>query len=115
MNQIIVKGIKGYGFHGCMDEEAKIGQLYIVDIMLDTDFKEAAENDKLSLTVDYVELNRIVQEELKIRSRLIESVTYKIAERIKSIDMVHAVEVRVCKPAPPINGDVESVCTIVTL
>lgn len=115
MNRIAVEGIKGYGFHGCMDEEAKIGQLYVVDILIDTDFHAAAQGDDLSLTVDYVEVNKIAQEELKKRAKLIEAVAYRIAERVKNLNGVEKVEVRVCKPSPPINGDVDRVCTSVTL
>ena len=115
MNEIQVNGIKGYGYHGCMDEEALIGQLYVVDVKLWADFLEAAEEDDLTKTVDYVEVNRIVQQQLKHRSKLIETVTLRIAKELKSIELVQKVEVTVCKPSPPINGDVESVCTTVTL
>lgn len=115
MNRITVEGIKGYGFHGCMDEEAKIGQLYVVDVYIDTDFMEAAREDSLELTVDYVLVNRIVKEELARRSKLIETVALRIAERIKEDEKVKQVEVKVCKPSPPINGDVDRVCTSVTL
>ena len=115
MNKISVEGIKGYGYHGCMDEEARIGQHYVVDVHMKTDFLEAAEEDDLSKTVDYVEVNKVVKEELAHRSKLIETVSLRLAPRTLSIDNVQAVEVKVCKPAPPINGDVDRVCTIVTL
>lgn len=115
MNRISVEGIKGYGYHGCMDEEARIGQPYVVDVHMETDFMAAAEEDNLSKTVDYVEVNRIVKEELAQRAKLIENVALRIAKRIKSLERVQSVEVRVCKPAPPINGDVDRVCTSVTL
>lgn len=115
MNRISVVGIKGYGYHGCMDEEARIGQHYVVDVFMETDFMEAAENDDLSQTIDYVDIHKVVKEELGQRAKLIENVALRIAKRIKSIERVYSVEVRVCKPAPPINGDVDRVCTTVTL
>ncbi|MCL4133357.1 UNVERIFIED_CONTAM: hypothetical protein GTU68_041180 [Idotea baltica] len=98
-----------------MDEEARIGQQYVVDVYIDTDFMEAAEQDNLSKTVDYVEVNRIVKEELAKRAKLIENVALRIAKAIKLDKKIKRVEVRVCKPAPPINGDVDRVCTSVTL
>ncbi len=115
MNRISVEGIKGYGYHGCMDEEARIGQQYVVDVHMDTDFMEAALEDDLSKTVDYVEVNKIVKEELAKRSKLIEHLALRIAQRIQEMERVQTVEVKVCKPAPPINGDVDRVCTTVTL
>lgn len=115
MHKISVEGIKAYGFHGCMDEEARIGQPYIVDVHLNVDFSAAAENDDLTKTVDYVMVNKVVKEEIGRRSKLIETVAMRIAKRLMSESLVSGVIVRVCKPAPPINGDVERVCTTVTL
>jgi 7,8-dihydroneopterin aldolase/epimerase/oxygenase len=115
MHKISVEGIKAYGYHGCMEEEALIGQPYVIDVLMDVDFQEAAEEDDLHKTVDYVLINRIAVEEVSKRSKLIESVAWRIANRIKEDLRVLAVEVRVCKPAPPINGNVDRVCTTVTL
>lgn len=115
MNTITVEGIKVYGYHGCMEEEATIGQHYVVDVFIDTNFMEAAEEDDLSKTVDYVLVNRIVTEEVAQRAKLIENVALRIAKRIKASKGAETVKVRVCKPAPPIDGDVDRVCTTVTL
>lgn len=115
MNRITVEGISAYGYHGCMKEEEKIGQKYQVDVILDMDFMLAARMDDLSETLDYVYVNKVVIEEMGVRSKLIETVTLRIAERLKNDIRVIRVEVKVCKPTPPINGDVERVCTIVTL
>jgi len=115
MNRITVEGIIAYGHHGCMDEEAAIGQAYEVDVYMDTDFSDAAEQDDLNKTVDYVDVNRIVQEEIARRSKLIERVTLLIAQRVKQLRGVEHVEVRVCKPSPPIGSEVRKVCTHVTL
>ena len=62
-NIIEVNGIKLYAFHGCLDEEGMIGGNYVVDVMLNTDFSEAAQHDTLHQTVDYVDVNKIVSEE----------------------------------------------------
>ena len=78
-----INGIKLYAFHGCLPEEEKIGGHYRVDVYLETDFSEAASNDDLSKTVDYVVVNKIVQEEMAIRSKLIEHVGQRIYVQIK--------------------------------
>lgn len=46
-NKINIEGIKLYGYHGCLEEEAIIGQEYCVDIYMVTDFTEASKNDDL--------------------------------------------------------------------
>ena len=82
-NRIEINGIKLYAFHGCLPEEEKIGGNYVVDVMLNTDFSSAAISDNLNETVDYVDVNRIVGEEMAIRSKLIEHVGQRIIKRLK--------------------------------
>lgn len=110
---IEVNGIKVYAFHGCLEEEAKIGGHYRVDVRVTTDFTQAAKEDDLSKTICYVDINTIVKEEMAIRSKLIEHVGKRIFERIlKEIQNVHSLKVSIVKINPPINGDVEN-CTII--
>ena len=113
MNRIEVNGIKLYAYHGCLKEEGVIGGHYVVDVTIDTDFSVAAETDDLWNTVDYVDVNRIVTEEMAIRSKLIECVGWRIVEKIKALDNVANVTVKVTKLSPPINGDVNNVAIII--
>lgn len=115
MKHIIeVNGIKIYAFHGCLPEEGKIGGQYSVDVMLNTDFSEAAETDDLTKTIDYVIVNKIVSEEMAIRSKLIEHVGQRIIVRLKNeIQNIHSVRIKVTKFCPPINGDVDNVAIII--
>ncbi|MEJ6584112.1 MAG: dihydroneopterin aldolase [Crocinitomicaceae bacterium] len=111
---IEVNGIKLYAFHGCLPEEGKIGGNYVVDITITTDFTEASLNDELNKTVDYVVVNKIVKEEMAIRSKLIEHVGQRIVNRIKKeVNNVDALRVKVIKICPPINGDVNNVAIII--
>ncbi|MFN5910590.1 MAG: dihydroneopterin aldolase [Bacteroidota bacterium] len=111
---IEVIGIKLFAFHGCLPEEGKIGGHYTVDVMLNTDFAEGAQQDDLSKTIDYVDVNRIVTEEMAIRSKLIEHVGQRIVNRLKTeLPAIDSVRVRVVKHCPPINGDVENVAIII--
>ena len=111
---IEVNGIKVYAFHGCLPEEGKIGGNYIVDVTITTDFTEAAKSDDLLKTVDYVVINKIVKEEMAVRSKLIEHVGQRITDRIKQeVNNVEALRVKVTKVCPPINGDVDNVAIII--
>lgn len=109
-----VNGIKLYAFHGCLPEEEKIGGNYLIDIYLETDFSEAAKTDDLSKTVDYVVVNRIVKQEMAIRSKLIEHVGQRIFDKIKSeVKGADFLRVKIIKVCPPINGDVNNVAIII--
>lgn len=115
MNRIEVNGIHIYAYHGCLPEEERIGGNYIVDLVVDTNFSDAVETDKLADTIDYVALNKIVEEEMAIRSKLIEQVGGRILKRIQELDRrISKVSVKVRKLAPPINGNVDEVAIIIS-
>ncbi len=107
---IEVNGIKLYAFHGCLEEEGKIGGHYLIDVQLQTDFTTASLTDDLTKTIDYVVVNQIVEEEMAIRSKLIEHVGERIVTRLqKTLQQLHSVKVKIKKLNPPINGNVEFV------
>ena len=110
MGVIKVKNIRVYAYHGCLDEEGKIGSEYRVDLSVKADLKKSAKSDQLNDTVDYVHLNIIVKEEMAIRTKLLETVADKILDRIlNEIPMVTKATVDVSKLNPPIGGNVAMV------
>ncbi|MCE3297144.1 MAG: folB [Crocinitomicaceae bacterium] len=113
INIIRVNKIRLFAYHGCLEEEGRIGGQYEVNVVLHTDFMEAARQDDLTQTIDYVLVNRIVHEEMAIRSKLIEDVALRIHTRFKKeLQNLHKSSVEIVKLSPPINGDVESVSVI---
>ena len=74
MGIIKLTNIRTFSYHGCLEEEAKIGSNYRVDLTIKTNLKQSAQTDELNDTVDYVDLNRIVVEEMAIRAKLLEHV-----------------------------------------
>tara|TARA_B100000809_G_scaffold100877_1_gene99452 strand:- start:126 stop:482 length:357 start_codon:yes stop_codon:yes gene_type:complete len=115
MGIIQVNNIKLYAFHGCLEEEAKIGSEYRVDVEVKADLKKSAKTDELEDTVDYVHLNHIVKEEMSIRSKLLEEVAQRILDRFfKELRMIRKAKISVAKINPPIGGNVEAVVIILT-
>ena len=111
MGKIIVKGIKLYAYHGCTDEEQKIGNHYLVDVTVSANLDDASRSDKLKDTVDYVGIYELGKEEMAIKSRLLEHVAQRIIKRFfqKHEHNSYHLIVKVTKLNPPINGIVESV------
>ena len=110
MGIIKLKNIRTYSYHGCLIEEGKIGSDYTVNLEVKTDLRKSSTSDDLKDTVDYVLLNRIVVEEMAIRSDLLEHVAHRIITRIfEEIPEVSRIIVAVSKLNPPIGGDVEAV------
>ncbi|MCF6347106.1 MAG: dihydroneopterin aldolase [Flavobacteriaceae bacterium] len=110
MGIIKIKNIHLYAYHGCLDEEGKIGSEYRVDLSVKTNLSKSAKTDDLSDTVDYVHLNKVVKEEMAIRTKLLETVADRILTRIlNEISMVKSATVEVSKVNPPIGGNVAMV------
>lgn len=115
MDRIEVEGIKLFGYHGCLDEEGKIGTDYRVNVTVWGDLSRPAQTDELQDTLDYVIINRIVKEEVAIRSKLIEHVANRILDRLLAeMPPAQKAEIKLSKLYPPINGDVESVSVVMS-
>ena len=110
MGLIKVRNIRVYAYHGCLVEEGKIGSDYRVDVAVKADLSKSAKTDDLADTIDYVHLNKIVKEEMAIRSKLLEEVAKRILDRIlDEIPLVKKADIAVSKLNPPIGGNVAMV------
>ena len=113
MGIIRLKNIRVFTNHGCLVEEEKIGSDYRVDLEIKADLRKSSQTDELEDTVDYVHLNKIVVEEMAIRSKLLEHVAHRIIVRIfAELPMVSRILLEVSKINPPIGGDVEQVTIV---
>ena len=112
---VSVNNLRVHGYHGCLPEEALIGTEFIVNVWMTTDFSEAAQNDDLSKTIDYVGVSEIVFREMKIRSKLIEQVGQRIVDALWELSSdLKEIKVEVRKLSPPIGIDVSSVSIWIT-
>lgn len=110
MGKIYLKNIRLYAYHGCMDEEEKIGSDYVVNIVVNTDLNLSSKTDDIKDTVDYVSLHAIVKTEMEQRAKLLEHVADRIIRRILlEYPTVNKAKVKVAKRNPPIGGNVEEV------
>jgi dihydroneopterin aldolase len=110
MGIIKVENIRVFAHHGCLKEETKIGSNYRVDLQVKANLQTSALSDKLSDTVNYVFLNRIIKDEMAIPSQLLETVARRILDRIFNEDTtIKKATVWISKLNPPIGGDVAKV------
>lgn len=110
MGTIKLNNVKTYSYHGCLVEEGKIGSDYRVDLEIKTDLRKSAQTDELHDTVDYVDLNKIIVDEMSIRAKLLEHVCYRIISRVfNEFPQISRIKLAVSKINPPIGGDVDSV------
>jgi len=111
MDKIYVNKMEFYGYHGVFPEENKLGQVFIVDLIVEIDLKNAGQTDNLDHTINYAQLYEVCQKIVEGRPyKLIEAVAEKIAsEVLQSFPSVSNCTVKVIKPNPPIKGHYESV------
>ncbi len=110
MGIIVLKNIRCYAYHGCLQEEAIIGSDYLVTLKVKASLKKSSFSDDLNDTVDYVKLNEIVVASMNKRSKLLEEVAQRILQTIfVELPMVQKAWVAVSKVNPPLGGDVKQV------
>ena len=116
MGKIFVKNIRLYAYHGCLEEESKIGSDYLVNLTVETDLEKSSGTDDLKDTVDYEALHALAKEEMSKREKLLETVVLRLAKKIlKQHREVSTAIVKVAKLNPPIGGNVEEVAVEIEL
>ncbi len=105
-----------YGYHGVFAEEKKLGQRFIVDLVLQVELARAGTTDHLDDTINYGEVYEKVKEIVEGQSfRLVESVAERIAnDLLNSFPLLQECTVKVIKPDPPIPGHYQSVAVELT-
>lgn len=113
-DRIELRGLRVWGRHGVLPEEAERGQVFVVDCTLELDLSAAAESDDLADTVDYgalaAELSAVVRE---TRYDLIEALAGHLVRAALGDARVDAATVRVAKPHAPVADDLVEVAVTV--
>jgi dihydroneopterin aldolase len=104
LDRISVTGISAHGYHGVLDFERRVGQLFIVDIDLGVDTRAAATSDDLTLTVNYASVAADVVALITGEPNdLIETLAQQIADACLVYERVQHVIVVVHKPQAPVG------------
>ena len=103
-DMIFVTGLALHAYHGVMQHEAKVGQSFGLDLVLEIDLAAASRTDKLANTVGYDQVVAVASSAFcERRYRLIEAAAGAVADAILArFAQVSAVQVTVHKPHAPI-------------
>ena len=100
-----IENIKLWAKVGVLEEERKLGQFFILDILLWTDFEKCTENDDIKETVDYSKLVKIIKDQSrKIYCFTIEKYSSAILEIIDQEFKLSKIKIILTKCNPPITG-----------
>ena len=107
-DSIVIKGIRGFGYHGVFEQETKNGQEFYVDVELFLDLAPASQSDALEDTIDYGAVCDVVLACITGKPvQLIEKLAGDIADALlNSYTILSHVKVIVHKPQAPVNAEV---------
>lgn len=102
-DEIALTGLRVFGRHGVYDEERRVGQDFVIDLVLGLDTRPAAASDDVADTVHYGELaEQVARIVAGDPVDLLETLADRIARRVLSDARVDTVRVTVHKPDAPI-------------
>lgn len=101
---VFVTGLSLHAYHGVMQHEAKVGQTFKLDLVLDTELAAASRSDKLADTVGYDQVVDVAKRAFCAkRYRLVEAAAGAVADAILArFPKVTTARVTVHKPHAPI-------------
>ncbi len=111
MDQIIIENLEIFGYHGVFEEEAFLGQKFIVSARLYLETRQAGITDDLTKSLDYGEVCQFIK-------KLVENERYMLVERLAeeiarglllSFDKLQSVEITVKKPWAPVRVPLDTV------
>lgn len=108
MSKIFLDEMKIYAYHGVLPEENTIGTYYILNMELHTDLWKAADSDDLNDTISYADINDLIHEEMKIKSKLLEHVAGRIISKVhEKFPQIDYIKLKITKTAPPMKGEMK--------
>ena len=104
-DQIMLKGMMFYGYHGVNPEERLVGQKFVVDVTVECSLLQPSLSDMVCDTVSYSDLFKTVKSIVEgPPHNLLESVAKNISEAILLNYDIESISVTIKKPDVPING-----------
>ena len=112
---IEIEDMEFYAFHGCYETEKRVGNHFLVSVRLDTNLDRPAVSDKVSETINYLEVYETVAAEMNAVSNILEHVAGRIIEAIYArFPQLEKVTVKVSKLSPPLGGPVGKTTVVLT-
>jgi dihydroneopterin aldolase len=112
---VFVNGLVLHAYHGVMQHEAKVGQTFRLDVVLEIDLAEASRTDMLKHTVSYDLVVKTATEAFTARRyRLVEAAAGAVAAAVLDrFAQVNGIRVTVHKPHAPIAATFDDVGVVI--
>ena len=113
MDQLRIKDLEVYAYHGLFGAEKELGQRFVLDLILDYDMTRAAQTGDLTASIHYGELAQDLTHWCQeSKEDLIETLAYKLIDRVfLTHPLVEKVSLEVKKPWAPVPLPLET-CSV---
>jgi dihydroneopterin aldolase len=105
-DSIFIEGLVIHAHHGVMEHEAKVGQRFAIDLLLNIDLSDASRSDKLADTVSYAAIVDVASRAFSSRNfKLVEAAAGAVADAVLGEFLqVKSVRITIHKPHAPISA-----------
>ena len=116
MDEIYIKGLKIFAYHGVNPEETQNGQEFVLDITMYADLSSARKSDNLEDTVNYAAARKVINAAMTDKPyKLIERAAEEVATRLlNQFNKLSKVDVILKKPNAPMSGVFDYVAVKIT-
>lgn len=111
MDQIQIKRLEVFANHGILEEENRLGQKFLVSVVMGVDARIPGRSDELSDSVNYAKVSELICREAQGHTfHLIERLAEHLAEKILlQFPLIRYVDLEVEKPWAPVRVPLETV------
>ena len=105
MNRITIQGLELFACHGVKESERQLGQVFLLDLIMEADLSAACESDKLEDTINYAQVmdcaaQAFTAQPYKLIERAAQVTARAVLERFPQIAKL---TLRVHKPDAPVT------------
>lgn len=115
MGFIDIEGMEFYAYHGHYKEEQIVGNRFLINLKIETDCRKAAESDNIKDALNYQTAYKIIKEEMKKKSNLLENIAVRILDSLYvNMENIKSATIKVSKMNPPMGGKIKNVSLTMT-
>ena len=111
MDKIKIENLEIFANHGVFPEENKLGQKFLVSVVLYTDTRKAGKTDELTASIHYGEVSQFIDKYVKEHTfQLLERLAESLAEQLLlQVTHLERIKIEIKKPWAPIGLPLETV------
>lgn len=103
--KIYIENLEVFAYHGLFEEENKLGQKFIFDIICDVDYKKALVTDDMNDSVSYADIAQVVVNTATNNTfNLLERLAGEIVKQVfNNFSSINNINLKINKPNAPVR------------